>query len=252
MTPAPYTKETFMQHLADEHKSSALSQYLKEIVYGGNDGIVTTFTVIAGFTGANFEGSIPTMSMFIVLLFGLANLFSDGIAMGMGNFLAIRADQDLYRNFKAKEAEEIDSSPDMEMEETRFLLKEKGFSEALSVQLTDIFSQNKAYWLEFMMLHELGLQNPEDINAKACGLATFCSFVFFGVLPLLPYFFFSDIKTNFALSCLFMGIALFFLGVFRARLSQQAYTKAVGETMLVGGLSGIVAFLIGSFFHLYT
>ena len=69
---------------------SLFSGSIKEIVYGGNDGIVTTFAVIAGFTGAySSTNTTLNLSMLSVLLFGLANLFADGEAMGLGSFLSL-------------------------------------------------------------------------------------------------------------------------------------------------------------------
>jgi VIT1/CCC1 family predicted Fe2+/Mn2+ transporter len=96
-----FTHQTYEAHLAAEHKISPISTYLKEIVYGGIDGIITTFAVVAGFSGAQTgpEGTIP---MFVVLLFGFANLFGDASSMGLGNFLSVRADQDVYRKEQKK------------------------------------------------------------------------------------------------------------------------------------------------------
>jgi VIT1/CCC1 family predicted Fe2+/Mn2+ transporter len=65
--------------------------YLKEIVYGGNDGIVTTFAIVAGFSGAQHDPA-TALPAFTVLLFGFSNLFSDGVSMALGNFLSNRSD----------------------------------------------------------------------------------------------------------------------------------------------------------------
>ncbi len=81
-------------HLAHEHKIGKVQEFLRQIVFGGNDGIVTTFAVVAGFTGAK-SGSLAEFSIMTVLLFGLANLFADGSAMGLGNFLSIRAQKEV-------------------------------------------------------------------------------------------------------------------------------------------------------------
>src|SRR3989338_2105820 len=98
------------EHLRKEHKRTAFSQYLREIVYGGNDGIVTTFAVVAGFAGAQRDPATSAVPVVSVLLFGLANLFADGLSMSLGSFLSIRADQDVYRNEKSKELHEITHS----------------------------------------------------------------------------------------------------------------------------------------------
>lgn len=67
--------------------------YLGEVILAGNDGIVTTFAVVSGFSGAALmDGTALRLSIGVVMLFGLANLFSDGLSMGIGNFLARKAE----------------------------------------------------------------------------------------------------------------------------------------------------------------
>ena len=64
--------------------------YLKDLVYGANDGIITTFAVVAGVAGAQLEARI-------VLILGFANLLADGFSMGASNFLSIRSDEAVRR-----------------------------------------------------------------------------------------------------------------------------------------------------------
>ena len=73
--------------LGDEVESSG--RYLAEVIYGANDGIVTTFAVVSGVAGAALNPSI-------VLVLGAANLFADGFSMGMSNYLSRRSELD-YR-----------------------------------------------------------------------------------------------------------------------------------------------------------
>jgi VIT1/CCC1 family predicted Fe2+/Mn2+ transporter len=60
--------------------------YLRDLVYGANDGIITTFAVVAGVAGGELAASV-------VLIIGAANLAADGVSMGVGNLLAIRANE---------------------------------------------------------------------------------------------------------------------------------------------------------------
>ena len=77
--------------------ADVFSEYFKEVIYGGIDGIVTTFAVVAGFAGASLSSdNAVQISFLIVLLFGLANLFADAASMGLGNFLSVRSEKDLY------------------------------------------------------------------------------------------------------------------------------------------------------------
>jgi vacuolar iron transporter family protein len=72
--------------------------YLRDLVYGANDGIITTFAVVGGVSG----GALPDAAVLIV---GAANLAADGVSMGVGNFLSIRAEE---------RAREVDNLPELE------------------------------------------------------------------------------------------------------------------------------------------
>ncbi|MCL4200750.1 VIT1/CCC1 transporter family protein [Patescibacteria group bacterium] len=237
------------EHLKVEHKRTAFSEYLREIVYGGNDGIVTTFAVVAGFAGAQKDpvsSAIPAVS---VLLFGLANLFADAFSMSLGSFLSHRADQDIYRTEKSKEAHEILHDPDSEFSETIEILKRKKFSHKDATTLATIYRSNPHYWTEFMMKDELEMTDPEKENPYFVALFTFFSFVVFGGIPLSPYIFgFSN--NTFTLSIGFTALALLLLGILRAYISKQKPLRGILETLLVGGLSASVAYIVGTFFRI--
>lgn len=71
-------------HIEPQGALAVARHYLRDLVYGANDGIITTFAVVAGVAG----GSLSDVAVLIV---GAANLAADGVAMGVGNLLAIRA-----------------------------------------------------------------------------------------------------------------------------------------------------------------
>jgi len=81
----------------DGPRFGRVQTFLKQIVFGGNDGIVTTFAIVAGFAGARAEGAAE-IGAIAVLVFGLANLFADGVSMGLGEFLSLRSKHDLYHS----------------------------------------------------------------------------------------------------------------------------------------------------------
>ncbi|MBI1957094.1 MAG: VIT1/CCC1 transporter family protein [Candidatus Niyogibacteria bacterium] len=83
---------------------SKTGKYLKDVVYGANDGIVTTFAVVAGVAGAS-------LSPVVVILLGLANLFGDGFSMAASSFLAYRSERDFYRKEKTSHWEAENPQP---------------------------------------------------------------------------------------------------------------------------------------------
>lgn len=79
-------------HVEPIGAAATARHYIRDLVYGANDGIITTFAVVSGVAGGQ-------LSHLAVLVVGTANLAADGVSMGVGNFLAIRADE------RAREAE---------------------------------------------------------------------------------------------------------------------------------------------------
>ncbi len=238
------------EHLRTEHQITPISTYLREIVYGGNDGIVTTFAVVAGFAGAQQDPATSTVPLVSVLLFGLANLFADGLSMSLGSFLSLRADQDVYKNAKAKEHHEIVHEPQNEFDETVAILVKKGFTQKDATQLATIYRKNTPYWTDFMMKDELEMTDPENENPLYVSLSTFFSFVLFGAIPLLPYMLFRGAPSIFPISVIFTAGALLLLGLLRAFVTQRGIMRGILETLFVGGISASVAYFVGSFFRM--
>ena len=174
------------RHRADEHRISPLQDYIRQIVYGGNDGIVTTFAVVAGFAGLAAEGTAE-VGVIAVLLFGMANLLADGTAMGLGEFLSARSERDVYRAIRAKERREIDANPAAEIAEAVEILEARGVAPADAAEMAAILSRNPEMMADFMMQYEIGLADPTSDMPWRNGLVTFGSFVTFGIVPLLPY-----------------------------------------------------------------
>lgn len=237
------------KHLKQEHKITLFQTYLKEIVYGGNDGIVTTFAVVAGFTGAQ-SNNAASLSYLTVLLFGLANLFADGASMSLGNFLSLRSEKDVYKVHQKKEKDEIKGSKQMEKEETIEILKMKGFTSQQAKKLTEIYMTNEKYWLQFMMNDELEMPNPTNENPFLTALATFVAFSSFGIIPLIPYILLDNQANNFIYSSAATFFALILLGLLRWRITRINLLRTVSEIVLVGGTAAIIAYLVGTFFKL--
>ncbi|OGK19061.1 hypothetical protein A3G67_01220 [Candidatus Roizmanbacteria bacterium RIFCSPLOWO2_12_FULL_40_12] len=234
------------EHLKKEHKMTPVTAYLKEIVYGGTDGIVTTFAVVGGFAGAQTD--VNAIPIVVVLLFGLANLFADGTSMGLSNFLSIRSGQDVYNAERAREMNEVKTNPKAEFEETIEILMDKGFSKKDAEEIAKLYSKNPEYWTDFMMNHELELPNPTNENPYLTGLATFLAFLVFGFIPLIPYVFFRGVPL-FTLSVVFTFFALLLLGVLRLKVTKESPMRSVGEILLLGGVSATLAFFVGTFFR---
>ena len=243
--------EILKKHLTDEHNQSTFAEYFKEVIYGGIDGIVTTFAVVAGFSGAALSNDTTTqLSFLVVLLFGLANLFADAASMGLGNFLSVRSEKDLYNSARDRETYEVRNNPQMEHEEAVTIMMQKGFSDEQAKSLANIYQTNEEYWVDFMMTHELEMSDPRGENPIATGFATFISFVIFGSIPLLPFVFFETATTSFVFSLSIFGtaLALISLGLLKWRVIGSDLFKSLFEVVAIGSVAAFIAFYVGTLF----
>ncbi len=241
-------RRDFTRHIEEQHRVSPFSVYIKEIVFGANDGIITTFAVVAGFAGARGGDSMSSLPYVVVLLFGLANLFADAASMGLGEFLSMRASKDMYKAEKERERREIRRNPQAEKNETINILLLHGFSKTHADELVRIYSQNEAYWLDFMMGKELRMPDIEEENPLFTALFTFLSFIVFGFIPLIPYVILYGAPHVFLYSCLTTTGALVMVGVMRWKVTGLSLARSVSETLIVGGTAAAIAYGVGRLF----
>src|SRR3989338_7088855 len=175
-------KERLAKHRESELHGHKLGPYIQDIVYGGHDGIITTFAVVAGTEGA----SLP---VFVLLILGFANLFADALSMGAGAFLSLKSELDQYERLKKEELQEIATDPEIEREEIREAYAAKGFKGNDLERAVEIITSNKERWAEASMLEEHGLTRQSSSQPLLHGFITFIGFVIFGIVPLFPYLF---------------------------------------------------------------
>jgi VIT1/CCC1 family predicted Fe2+/Mn2+ transporter len=234
----------WQRHRREAHKLGRTQEYLKQIVYGGNDGIVTTFAIVAGFAGAAADG-VAQIGGLAVLVFGLANLFADAVSMGLGEYLSLRSQHDLYRARRDSELREIANDPEQERMELFEILRQRGLPAGEADTAAEILSRHPDLMADLMMTYEFGMADPDEENPALNGLFTFASFVVFGAVPLVPYFLLDPTDGTFYLSVAATGGALCALGLLRWNATGERLLRCVGETMLVGTVCALVAYGVG-------
>ncbi|UZD22522.1 VIT1/CCC1 transporter family protein [Algoriphagus halophytocola] len=217
-----------------------LQEYLPEFVYGGIDGAVTTFAVVAGGFGADLDPGI-------IIILGFANLLADGFSMSVGAYLSSKSDNENYKKHEQIERWEIENLPDTEREEIAEIYRAKGFEGELLEKVVDKITSNKELWVAEMMKDELNLLEDEKSPFKT-GLATFISFIIVGFIPLLVYLwtFFYPMDINvFLWTSVLTGLAFVVVGVLKSIVNQTSVVKSVAETLALGVLAAVVAFYVG-------
>ena len=238
MTQSQQTPRRGNRHL------SRAQEFLRPMIYGGNDGIVTTFAIVAGFAGAKAEGAVE-LGVLAILVFGLANLFADGVSMGLGEFLSGRSQRDLYDAQRAETLKGIGEGQ-MGPEDVARILESRGLSPDEARQAAAILVRSPELVADLTLTYERNLADPSSARPAADGLMTFLSFVVMGAVPLLPYFFLAATETTFRLSVAATGAALVALGLLRFSATEEGLVRSVGETVLVGGVCALVAYGVGA------
>ncbi len=227
---------------AAESHGGAGSQYLGEMVYGGLDGIITTFAVVSGVAGAQLGTPV-------ILILGLANLLADGFSMAVGAYLSSKSEQEVYHKEWERESWEVEHFPEGEREELVEVYRQRGYTDEEAQQLVDIQSRNPQRWVNAMMVDELGML-PDERSPVVNGLVTLLAFVIAGAVPLLVYL--VGLAVNipagwaFPSSILLSALALFGLGAAKVLVTRLSPIRSGIEMLLVGGLAAGVAYGVGA------
>jgi vacuolar iron transporter family protein len=209
--------------------------YLRDWIYGGIDGSVTTFAVVSGVVGAR-------LSPWIILVMGFANLLADGFSMAASNFLGTRAEHEDLKRLEAIEYRHVDLAPEGEREEVRQIFRGKGFAGEDLTRLVDLITSDRVRWVRTMLTEEYGL--PQEVRSPwLAAITTFSAFLVCGLVPLLPYLFGSS--DPLVLSTIMTGGVFFTIGSVKSRWSTATWWGSGLSTLSVGAVAAGLAYAVG-------
>ena len=224
-----HKEEDIRVRLARGHSSS----YLGDWIYGGIDGTVTTFAIVAGVIGADLSASV-------LFILGVANLIADGFAMAAGNFIGTKSEKDNYERILSIEHRHIALEPDGEREEIRQIFAAKGFIGDDLGRVVSVITSDLALWVKTMAMEEYGL-SPNYRSPLFAALSTFAAFIICGSVPLLSYLF----AGNFSACVIATGITFFGVGAVKSFWSPTGWLRSGIQTLLIGMFAAALAFIVG-------
>lgn len=216
-------------------------EYLGEFVYGGIDGSVTTFAVVAGAAGASLDSKV-------VIILGFANLIADGFAMSVGSYLSTKSEKENYNKHKKIEYWEVDHLPEKEKEEIREIYQAKGFEGELLEKVVATITADKDRWVDVMMKEELEMSEESKLPA-AMGGVTFGSFLLWGLIPLIIYV--ADYLNPqdwplFTIASFLTGIVFIVIGALKAVVNQTPVLRSILETLFLGAAAATLSYYVGN------
>ncbi|RLN92346.1 hypothetical protein BBJ28_00004990 [Nothophytophthora sp. Chile5] len=233
------------QHTHAQENHMTGGEHIKSGVYGGLDGIITTFATVTSVAGSGLPHSV-------ILIIGLAHLVADGLSMGLGDMLSSQAEADLANHERSREVWEFENYPEGEMDEMIELYEKKGISTEDATTVVHTLAKYQDAFIDIMMVEELNLMPVDDDDSPLTGgLITFVSFMVFGVIPLLSYLvnLIPGINmtpdTTLYMSCLLTVITLFLLGAVKGSFVGQRWWMAGASMAINGSIAASCGWVIG-------
>lgn len=216
--------------------------FLRDWVYGGIDGTVTTFAIVSGVVGAH-------LSTRIIVILGGASLIADGFAMAAANYLATRAEREEFHYAEAVERRHIDTVPEGEREEVREILRGLGLMGDLLDRVVGVITADRDRWVRMMIRDEYGL--PAAVRSPwRAAVSTFSAFLVCGLIPLIPFE--AGLPNAFWLASAATSLMFFLIGALKSRWSIERWWHSGIETLLIGGGAAAVAYAIGDWLRRLT
>ncbi|MEW6230874.1 MAG: VIT1/CCC1 transporter family protein [Chloroflexota bacterium] len=213
---------------------------MRELIFGINDGLVSTLSLVSGVAGAD-----PGRG--VVLLAGLAGLLAGALSMAAGAYISSKSEREVHEAEVSREREEVERNPEEEKEELRILYQLKGFSLEEAERLVERVSQEGGLFLEGLVRDELGLMPESFPNPWKAGAFSGGAFIIGAIVPLVGYFFLEGVPAV-LLSAGLSVTALFVIGALKTLFTGLPWLKSGLEMVGIGILATAITYLIGRMF----
>jgi len=228
--------------IAERLAAPGRTSHLRDFIYGGIDGTVTTFAIVAGVAGAGLPHKV-------IVALGIANVLADGFSMAAGNYSGTMAEKENIDRLRAQEARHIRHCPEGEREEVRQIMAAKGLSGAVLEGAVVAITRDEATWLDLMMHEEHGIAGVDPAPLRAA-LTTFGAFLLCGMVPLAPFL--ASVDTPFVWASGMTGMVFFAIGAAQARWSLRPWWRAGLETLAIGSTAATIAYGVGHLVNGWT
>jgi VIT1/CCC1 family predicted Fe2+/Mn2+ transporter len=223
-------------HRERHHKTN----WLRDVILGGQDGLVNILGIILGVIAA---GGSTT----VLLVTGVAAAITESISMGAVGYTSSLAERDYYESERRVELEEIAAEPEAERREIREIYAGKGFSGDLLDRVVETITANRERWLETMMAEELHLQPVRTSDAIRTAVVVTIATLIGHVIPLVPFVVLARtpaLVTAFVLS----GLVLFGVGAYSALTLVGSWRRSGVQMVLIGLGAALVGYVISKAF----
>lgn len=224
---------------AGPSRRSHVGEFLRDLIFGLNDGVVSNFSLISGVAGADTSHGV-------VLLAGVAGLIAGAVSMAAGGYLSNKSQREVVAEEVRREAEEIEYAPEEERDELRRIYRLKGFNEEEVEMLVRRITADRERWLDTLVTEELGLSMSGGPPPLLDALFAGGGFALGAIVPLLPFLVASGTGAETAAAVLSV-LALFLMGAAKTLVTSRSVLRSGLEMVAVGVVAAVVTNLVGRF-----
>lgn len=211
---------------------------LREVVFGAQDGLLSTVALVTGV-------AVAVENQTTILVAGLAAALPGMLSMATGAFLGSRAEQDVQRAEITREAQELEDNPAEELAELVVLYQREGMTYSEARHIADDIAQDKELWLKTLVEKELGISTEDTTSPVKDALVMGVAFILAAIVPIMPYFFLEG-SAAISISVAAALSGLFILGVAKGRIVQRSPLLQGLEILAIGAISAGVGFALGN------
>ena len=212
--------------------------FLRNVVYGFNDGLTANFGLVAGVIGASATSAHHT-----VIVAGVAGLIADALSMGSSGYLAAKSEQEVYANEISMERDEIALMPEVERDELALIYEAKGMSADSAHALATEVMADPQRMLEEQVQEELGIGDPHMSplrEAWVTGLATGIG----AFIPVFPFLIWSG-TTAIVLAFIVSMASHWVVGAARSVFTGRSVFRSGLDMFVVGLGVAVVGYFVG-------
>ena len=219
----------------------ASRQYMRDIILGVNDGLVSTFLLVSGVVGGGLDATD-------VLLTGVAGAVAGAISMSIGEYIATKSQEEVFDAELALERHHLRDHREEEVDQLREMLAERGLSGEDLETVVRIVDSDDDTMLNMHAALEFGIVDEERRSPYAA--AAFSGLLFLiGALPsVIPFAIFDDTQTGLIAAAILSGIGLFAVGAAKTIQTRKNLWLSGAENLALGMVGGVLAYLVGSAF----
>ncbi len=207
-------------------------------VFGVSDGLVSNIALILGIAGASTDGSL-------VRLAGVSGLLAGAISMAAGEWVSVRAQNELIERELEIERRSLAEDPEAEKKELAAIYQSRGINEEHANQVAEAIMSNPDVALEVHAREELGVDPAGIGNPVLVAVSSFCAFALGAIVPLAPWFFAEG--SSAAISSVILGVlGAALVGFMLARFTERSRVRTAMRQVLVAAGAATATYLIGS------